>query len=416
MYFSFISFIEEIFDMSSNPTQIIAALFIPARFKICVCALILSFNFTVLAQDECIYTITPPSVNVSTAGGSNSFLISVDSICTWFVMNNTPWITVNSPSSGYGDAFISYTVQPNSGGARIGVINVSGEVFTVNQAGSATTYRAPYDFDGDSKTDVSIYRPAVGEWWILKSSNGSNAAFQFGNSSDRIVPADYTGDGKCDVAIFRPVSGEWFILRSEDSSYYSFPFGTAGDIPAPADFDGDAKADAAVFRPSAATWFISRSTGGTTIQAFGAANDTPVAADFDGDAKADIAIYRALAGEWWIYKSSNSSTIAFVFGNSADNPVPGDYTGDGKADVAIFRPSTGEWFVLRSENASYYSFPFGTSGDISAPGDFDGDAKFDASVFRPSSSTWFVQRSTAGTLIQAFGISGDQPVPSAFIP
>ena len=36
-------------------------------------------------------------------------------------------------------------------------------------------------------------------------------------------------------------------------------------------------------------------------------------------------------------------------------------------------------------------------------------------VFRPSTSTWFAQRSTAGTLIQQFDITGDIPLPSAYV-
>jgi subtilisin len=272
-----------------------------------------------------------------------------------------------------------------------------------------------FDFDGDAKTDLSIFRPSLGEWWYLKSSNGANGAFQFGNSSDKLTPADYTGDGKTDIAFFRPSTGEWFVLRSENNSFYSFPFGTSGDIPAVGDFDSDAKADAAVFRPSTATWYIMKSTGGTTIQQFGQTGDVPVAADYDGDSKADIAIYRVALGEWWIQRST-AGLIAFQFGNSADKAVQGDYTGDGKTDVAFFRPSTGEWFVLRSENQSYYSFPFGLSGDKPAPGDYDGDGKFDATVFRSSNSTWYSNRTTAGNLIQGFGQSGDVPVPNAFVP
>jgi len=278
--------------------------------------------------------------------------------------------------------------------------------------------RSPFDFDGDGKTDLSIFRPSGGEWWYQKSSGG-NAALIFGTATDKLVPADYTGDGKTDVAFWRPSNGQWFILRSEDLSFFAFPFGTSGDVPVPADYDGDGKADAAVFRESSQTWFIQKSSGGTDIIGFGAVGDKPVVADYDGDGKADIAIYRpngANGGEWWIRRSSNASVFALQFGTSTDKPVQGDFTGDGKADVAFWRPSNGNWFILRSEDFSFFAFPFGANGDVPVPGDYDGDGKFDAGVFRPSNQTWFIQRSSAGTLIQQFGVAGDLPLPSAFIP
>jgi len=270
------------------------------------------------------------------------------------------------------------------------------------------------DFDGDAKTDISIFRPAPGEWWYQRSSNGSNSAVTFGNSSDVITPGDFTGDGKTDVALFRPSNGNWFVLRSEDFSFYAFPFGTTGDVPAPGDFDGDGKTDATVFRPSTNTWFSSLSAGGSLIQAFGTAGDVPVTGDYDGDGRSDIAIFRPSLGQWWLSRST-AGVIAYTFGNASDRTVQGDFTGDGKADAAIWRPASGDWFVLRSEDSSFYSFPFGTSGDIPVQGDYDGDGRSDAGVFRPSSNTWFVQRSTAGTLIQAFGIAGDKPVPNAYV-
>jgi uncharacterized delta-60 repeat protein len=275
---------------------------------------------------------------------------------------------------------------------------------------------APFDFDGDRRTDISIFRPSNGQWWYSRSSDGQVSALQFGDESSQIVPADYTGDGKTDVAVFRVATGEWLILRSDDNSFYSFPLGRAGDLPQPADYDGDGKADAAIYRPSSATWFINKSSGGTIIEQFGTDGDIPEVADYDGDGRADIAIYRPSNGQWWI-KRSNSGVIAMTFGGeNRDTPVQADYTGDGKADVAFWRPSTGELFVLRSEDLSTLTTRFGLMGDIPAPGDYDGDGKADFAVFRPTDSNWYINRSTSGFLVQQFGLSTDQPVPSAFLP
>lgn len=273
---------------------------------------------------------------------------------------------------------------------------------------------APIDFDGDHKTDISIFRPTGGEWWYTRSSDNQVRALTFGVSTDRIVPADYTGDGKTDIAVWRPSDGQLYILRSEDSSFFAFPFGTSEDVFVPADYDGDNKADVSVFRPSNGTWYIAKPAGGLDIIHFGVSTDLPVPADYDGDNKIDVAIFRPGPGEWWINRSTGG-VQAFQFGSNGDRPVPGDYTGDRKADAAIWRPSNGTWFILRSENSSFYGVPFGTTGDAPVPGDYDGDGRFDHAVFRPSDATWYVARSTAGILIRNFGLSTDVAVPNAFV-
>lgn len=276
---------------------------------------------------------------------------------------------------------------------------------------------SPFDFDGDGKTDIGIYRPGPSEWWVNRSGTSQTFALQFGTNGDLIAPGDFTGDGKDDIALWRPSNGFWFVLRSEDFSFFAFPFGTSGDIPVPADFDGDGKADPTIFRPSSTLWFIARSGGaGTQIIQFGLPGDKPVPSDYDGDDKADIAVRRPTGGnsEWWVNKSSGGS-LALVFGADTDIGVPGDYTGDGKTDIAFWRPSNGFWFVLRSEDLSFYAVPFGTLGDIPASGDFDGDGKWDVAIFRPSDANWFIARTTAGTQIVQFGATGDRPIPNAFV-
>ncbi|HMT06566.1 MAG TPA: FG-GAP-like repeat-containing protein [Pyrinomonadaceae bacterium] len=337
------------------------------------------------------------------------------------------------PTFGTGGRVLQ-SVAPSTSDVARAMLQPDGKVVAAGGGSSTTTFgftaarfvtvsfprAGPFDLDGDQKTDVAIFRPngASSEWWWLRSSNGGNAAVVFGANTDTIVPADYTGDGKTDVAFWRPSNGNWFVLRSEDLTFFAAPFGANGDTPVPGDYDADGKADFAVFRPATLNWFINKSSGGTDIFTFGAAGDKPVPGDFDGDGKSDIAIYRPNGGsgsEWWIRRSSTGAVFATQFGSPTDKTVPGDYTGDGKTDIAFWRPSNGNWFILRSEDFSFFAFPFGANGDTAVPGDYDGDGRWDAGVFRPSNSTWFVQRSTAGTLIQQFGITNDVPLPSAYV-
>ena len=373
-----------------------------------------SNNYPKVAPIQDLCTINGPCVSITSLNSAGSAVV----FSTYFGQGLGEEIVADTMGNIYvtGETYeglsnlpLMNPIQPAPGGGSSVQDGFVAKIF-VEPLSSPV-----FDFDGDAKTDVSIFRPSVAEWWIQRSSNGGVFAAQFGASSDTIAPADFTGDGKTDVAFWRPATGEWFVLRSENFSYYSVPFGLNGDIPAPADYDADGKADVAVFRPSSATWFISRSTGGTHIEQFGAVGDLPVVGDYDGDGRADIAIFRPSLGQWWL-KRSTAGLIVATFGTSSDKAVQGDYTGDGKTDVAFWRPSSGEWFVLRSEDLSYFAFPFGLSSDIPAPGDYDGDGKFDATVFRPSNGTWFAQRSTGGVLVQQFGLSGDRPLPNAFVP
>lgn len=265
--------------------------------------------------------------------------------------------------------------------------------------------RTKFDFDGDGKADVGVFRPSDG-LWHLNNSTGGYAAFPFGLAGDKIIPGDYDGDGKTDVAVFR--TGIWHLLRSSEG-YTSFMWGVDGDIPQPNDFDGDGIDDVAVFRPSDGMWYIRFSNdGSTTAFPFGSNGDRPVSGDFDGDGKADPAVYRA--GTWHIL-GSVSGYGAFNFGIATDDVLVSDFDGDGKVDPTVYRD--GIWYTNKS-TGGVSIINWGLASDIPAAADFDGDGKADLSVYR--NGVWYINRSSdSGFRIELFGIVNDVPASSAFV-
>ena len=307
--------------------------------------------------------------------------------------------------------------------ARIKIQPNNNIFFDINNAAitiaaSPTAVRAPFDFDGDGRTDFSVFRPSSGVWYVQRSSAGFSAV-TFGATTDLIVPADFDGDGKTDVAVFRPSNGSWYRINSTDGTFSGVQFGQNGDVPLPGDFDGDGKADINVFRPSNGAWYRLNSTTGQPVQnLFGQSGDIPVQGDFNGDGKADLAVYRPSANTWYIARTTGvpaQNFDAYNFGTTGDIPVPADFDGDGKTDVAVFRPSTGVFYRRNSSNGQISGVQFGQNGDIPVVGDYDGDSKADFAVFRPSNNVWYTSNSQSGFQVVQFGANADKPVPAAFV-
>jgi hypothetical protein len=373
------------------------------------------------------FKVTSPNTNVNVLGGGN-FNVTWDVAGTTGAPVSVANVKISLSTDGGvtfpnvlaastandGSETVAIPSVPNNTTARIkveAVGNIFFDMSDVNFTITGALLAKIADFDGDGKTDLSVYRG--GTWLVNRSSNGSNTSFAFGLASDRIVPGDYDGDAKTDYAVFR--NGSWYMQRST-AGFSGVTFGTTGDIPVPGDYDGDAKTDIAVYRPSTGTWYVLRSSdSAVTAQNWGTSTDTPAPGDYDGDGKTDYAVFRS--GVWYLLRSTAGAT-AQSFGAATDAPAPSDYDGDAKTDLATTRNVGGfmQWYIQRS-TAGFTSVTWGLPSDRPSPGDYDGDGKADVATFRASDGSWTIQRSSNGSLdLRNFGASGDVSVPGGYIP
>ncbi len=141
--------------------------------------------------------------------------------------------TWNAPSQRVGK--ISFYIAGNA--ANSDRDSTGDYIYTTSKSTLSGT--AISNFDGDTLSDVAVFRPSNGVWYTLGSTNGNFQGVGFGQNGDKIVPGDYDGDGKTDFTVFRPSIGSWYILQSSNGAFYAVSFGTNGDVPVSGDLDGD---------------------------------------------------------------------------------------------------------------------------------------------------------------------------------
>ncbi len=81
---------------------------------------------------------------------------------------------------------------------------------------------ARLDYGGDESSDISVWRPSNGNWFVRDVGTTPRA---WGVTGDMLAPADYDGDGKTDIAVFRPSTGTWFIVNSSNGAFIDVQLG-----------------------------------------------------------------------------------------------------------------------------------------------------------------------------------------------
>ena len=270
------------------------------------------------------------------------------------------------------------------------------------------------DFDGDGRSDATVFRPSTGLWYtpVCERQRPRPAV---GRCIGR------PGVQRTTMATARRTSPSFD--RGLGNGFRSYPvritpirdiirWGTVATFPCPPTTMAMESTTSRFTGHRTGTWYLTFSTNGTAgAAAWGNSADIPVPGDYDGDGTADIAVFRPSTGTWHLRFSSTGAPVAVTWGNEADVPISGDFDGDGALDIAIYRPVEGAWYVRHSSTGQGRLFLFGNSADIPVPADYDGDGVTDLAVFRPSTGTWHISfTGTGATVAVQWGNEADRPV------
>jgi len=110
--------------------------------------------------------------------------------------------------------------------------------FTIQNWGVGGDWVVPGDYDGDGKTDLAVARRSATTsgpvtWYVLRSANGTLAATNFGITEyDTPIQNDYDGDSKTDLAMWRETDGTYYVLKTTGTGATTYtPFGYSTDMP-----------------------------------------------------------------------------------------------------------------------------------------------------------------------------------------
>ena len=103
--------------------------------------------------------------------------------------------------------------------------------------GLGTDLVVPGDYDGDGKTDLAVLREGKLQtdpltWLIKRSIDGAAVIVNFGTTgTDYNAQNDYDGDGKTDITVWNNTSATFFVMSSLSGTTASQALGAPNDYP-----------------------------------------------------------------------------------------------------------------------------------------------------------------------------------------
>lgn len=316
--------------------------------------------------------------------------------------SSTGFFTIMAYPSGQSQIEAPHFANPqiNFSGRPTGVANQSDNVRSMNQTMPIVAqFRdtvvplpalAPFDFNGDGRSDVFWRNQAENRIWRSASSSATQAISRVAADWKAVGVGDFDGDGRADI-LWR--KGNQNVIWKSGNSSTTIPVSRVGvewQVAGVGDFDGDGKADI-LWRQSPngwnTIWRSANSANKISVSSMPASWVVAAIADFDGDGRSDIFWRNQSQNRIW--KSANSATVQSVSSVAVQWRAvgAGDFDGDGRADI-LWRNGN-QNVVWRSANSSSKLglARVAVEWQVGSVGDFDGDGKADI-LWRHSPKGW----------------------------
>jgi hypothetical protein len=95
------------------------------------------------AAASCTFSLSSTSGTAAAAGGALSVNVSTLNGCSWTASSTADWVAVTGGKSGTSSGAVTASVAANTGGARVGTMNIAGQTYTVKQDAASGPDPAP---------------------------------------------------------------------------------------------------------------------------------------------------------------------------------------------------------------------------------------------------------------------------------
>ncbi len=128
------------------------------------------------AAATCFFTLNPPGGSYGAGADIGSIVLNTTPACDWSVQNTNTWLSFTTPTTGTGNATLSYNIAANPGSVgRSGNVVIGNQIFPISQAATPCTTTLSststnFSFGAQTGT-VAVSTPAACGWNVSTTNS-----------------------------------------------------------------------------------------------------------------------------------------------------------------------------------------------------------------------------------------------------